>query len=339
MSQPAPAHQLAVATMPGPASTDNDTIDPASLPPLRIDVDDLRLGDLQLGKAELQTTRMANGLGIERMQMRAPGQQVDVRGDWVGRGGNARTRLDVDVDSGDFGRVLAGIGLGQRINGGEGSLRFSANWPGSPLAFAPGVLDGSLSVQIRDGQLAEVEPGAGRVLGLLSVAELPRRLMLDFRDFFAKGFTFNRIGGNIRIGDGIASSDDMAISGPAADIRIRGRADLRAQTHDQTIEVLPKAGNLLTAVGAIAAGPVGAAVGAVANAVLKRPLGEMTAKTYRVSGPWQDPKVDVIPHAGAGHQGKDANIDQAPIDPAQVDPDTPEPAQSPSARPDPPASP
>lgn len=339
MSQPAPAHQLAVATMPGPASTDNDTIDPASLPPLRIDVDDLRLGDLQLGKAELQTTRMANGLGIERMQMRAPGQQVDVRGDWVGRGGNARTRLDVDVDSGDFGRVLAGIGLGQRINGGEGSLRFSANWPGSPLAFAPGVLDGSLSVQIRDGQLAEVEPGAGRVLGLLSVAELPRRLMLDFRDFFAKGFTFNRIGGNIRIGDGIASSDDMAISGPAADIRIRGRADLRAQTHDQTIEVLPKAGNLLTAVGAIAAGPVGAAVGAVANAVLKRPLGEMTAKTYRVSGPWQDPKVDVIPHAGAGHQGKDANIDQAPIDPAQMDPDTPEPAQSPSARPDPPASP
>ncbi|MHC9084535.1 YhdP family protein [Luteimonas sp. RIT-PG2_3] len=310
---PAPAAPQATAQ--ASASAENDTLHPASLPPLHIDVDDLRLGELQLGKAALYTQRIANGIGIERMQMRAPGQQVDVRGEWVGRGDSARTRLDVDVDSGDFGRVLLGMGLGQRINGGEGSLRFSARWPGSPIAFAPGALEGTLSVQIRDGQLAEVEPGAGRVLGLLSVAELPRRLMLDFRDFFAKGFTFNRIGGNIRIGDGIASSDDMAISGPAADIRIRGRADLRAQTHDQTIEVLPKAGNLLTAVGAIAAGPVGAAVGAVANAVLKRPLGEMTAKTYRVSGPWQDPKVDVIPHAGIGPHAKDASVVPPAVDP------------------------
>jgi uncharacterized protein YhdP len=133
------------------------------------------------------------------------------------------------------------------------------------------------------------------VLGLLSIAQLPRRLTLDFRDFFDKGFAFDKLAGHVRIAAAKASSDDLVIAGPAAEIRIRGTADLRAQVFDQTIEVLPRTGNLLTAVGAIAAGPVGAAIGAAANAVLRKPLGQLAAKTYRVTGPWKEPKVEVVP--------------------------------------------
>ena len=48
------------------------------------------------------------------------------------------------------------------------------------------------------------------------------------------------------------------------------------------------------AAGAIAGGPVGAAIGAAANAVLQKPLGQITSKTYRVTGPWKEPKVEVI---------------------------------------------
>ena len=142
--------------------------------------------------------------------------------------------------------------------------------------------------------MLEVEPGAGRVLGLFSLAQLPRRLMLDFRDFFSKGFAFDQLEGELRFADGQAHTDGIVIDGPAADIRIRGDTDLRAQRFDQTIDVLPKSGNLLTVVGAVAGGPVGAAVGAAANAVLAKPLGEIGAKTYRVSGPWKEPKVEVI---------------------------------------------
>ena len=191
--------------------------------------------------------------------------------------------------------LLSDAGLGGRIAGGKGEMRFDAAWPGTPMAFQLASLEGSLKVAVKDGRLVEIEPGGtGRVLGLLSVAQLPRRLTLDFRDFFSKGFAFNRFEGTVQFGGGSARSDDLAIDGPAATINIRGAANLRAQTFDQTIEVLPKAGNLLTAVGAIAGGPVGAAVGAVANAVLQKPLGQATAKNYRVTGPWKDPKVEVV---------------------------------------------
>ena len=132
------------------------------------------------------------------------------------------------------------------------------------------------------------------MLGLLSVAQLPRRLMFDFRDFFSKGLAFNHSEGQVRFGDGMARTDGIDMRGPAVDILIRGKADLRAQQFDQTIEVNPRAGNLLTVVGAVAGGPVGAAVGAAANAVLGKPLGELGAKTYHVTGPWKDPKVEVV---------------------------------------------
>ena len=143
------------------------------------------------------------------------------------------------------------------------------------------------------------------MLGLLSVAQLPRRLMFDFRDFFSKGLAFNQSEGQVRFGDGMARTDGIDMRGPAVDILIRGKADLRAQQFDQTIEVNPRAGNLLTVVGAVAGGPVGAAVGAAANAVLGKPLGELGAKTYHVTGPWKDPKVDVV-------EREDAKKDQSP---------------------------
>jgi uncharacterized protein (TIGR02099 family) len=276
-----------------------DAVDPAKIPPLQLSIADLRFGDSVLGQTTLRTQPVAGGLRIEQLQTRAAKQRVDAGGDWLGRGASARTRLHADVASEDFGGLLAGFGFGGRIAGGRGTAKLDAAWPGSPAGFKAGALQGALALDMKDGQLVQVDPGAGRVLGLLSVAQLPRRLMLDFRDFFSKGFAFNRIAGNVRFGGGQARSDDMRIDGPAAEIRIRGAADLRAQTFDQTIEVSPKSGNLLTVAGAIAGGPIGAAVGAVANAVLRKPLGEVGAKTYRVTGPWKEPKVEVQEHASS----------------------------------------
>src|SRR5690606_23526968 len=272
---------------------DND-VDPARIPPLALDIGDLRLADAALGSASLRTRSTGAGMQVEQFKAQTRGQTIAASGSWTGRGDAARTRLQVDLASDDFGRLLSGLGHVGSLDGGEGRVSLTAGWTGGPMQFALVNVSGNLKGEVRDGRLLEVEPGAGRVLGLLSIAELPRRLMLDFRDFFSKGFAFNHAGGDIRIADGVASTGDLRIEGPAARINIRGDADLRTETFNQTIEVLPRSGNLLTVAGALAGGPVGAAIGAAANAVLRKPLGQIGAKTYRVSGPWKDPKVEVI---------------------------------------------
>ncbi len=290
-----PPRAVAVGAVPDAGAVGGrDEVDPARIPPLALQIDDLRVTDAALGAVTFRSRPTPAGLRVERLQARARDQAIDVTGSWTGRGAASRTHLVAGVDSDDIGALMQGLGLGGRIAGGDGNLHLDVRWPGSPAAFSLASLEGALTLDARDGRLLEVEPGAGRVLGLLSIAELPRRLTLDFRDFFSKGFAFNRIDGSVRFADGQARSEGLKIDGPAAAIEIRGQADLQRERFDQTIEVRPKAGNLLTAVGAIAGGPVGAAIGAAANAVLSRPLGEIAARTYRVTGPWSDPEVDVV---------------------------------------------
>ncbi|MFT4178931.1 MAG: YhdP family protein [Thermomonas sp.] len=287
-----------------PASPRAPGFDPARIPPLLIDVADLRIGSVALGQARFRSTPTAAGLRMDQITATGSQQRLSGSGLWSGRGDAARTQLALKIDSDDVGKLLTGLGLGGQVGGGKGGFDVDARWRGGPDAFALATLDAGVVVDVRNGQLLEIEPGAGRLLGLLGVAQLRRRLTLDFRDFFEKGFAFNRIHGNVRVGGGSASSDDMAINGPAADIRLHGSADLRAKRFDQTVDVLPKSGGILTAVGALAGGPVGAAVGAVANAVLDKPMQGIGAKTYRITGPWAAPKVEVIDRNAPSAQAK-----------------------------------
>ncbi len=286
--------QAATAATVEASDTPATPMNPANIPPLALDIEDLEFGTVKLGQTRLRTRPIADGMQVQQLQVRAPKQSIDVHGSWRGMGEQARTEAIASVQSEDLGTLLQRLGYGGQLRGGEGRLQLDAAWNGAPMAFKAAGLEGGLSIDVRNGQLLEVEPGAGRVLGLLSVAQLPRRLLFDFRDLFSKGLAFNHVEGQVRFAGGMASTDKIGIQAPAADIAIRGQADMRTQQFDQTIDVNPRSGNLLAIVGAVAGGPVGAAVGAAANAVLSKPLGEIGAKTYKVTGPWKDPKVEVM---------------------------------------------
>lgn len=269
--------------------------DPSTIPSLAIDVADLQLGSVYFGHGQLLTHRLGDGLQLDHLLLQSPKQKLQLSGTWLGQGARARTQLVARVDSRNLGDLAKVAGYGSQLLGGEGNVTLNASWQGSPTEFRLPTLSGELHLNAFNGQLLEVEPGAGRVLGLLSVAQLPRRLMLDFRDLFLKGLAFNGLHGRILFGSGVANTTGITIESPAAHILIRGHADLTAETFDQMIDVNPRSGNLLTVVGAVAGGPVGAAVGAAANAVLSKPLGEIGARCYHVIGPWKNPRVEVVP--------------------------------------------
>ena len=270
--------------------------DPSTLPPLHFTVQDLRLGSLELGKAELVSVPVPAGLRVERLTTRSPSLQLLASGEWLRTAeGRSQSRFDVEFEARSLGELMSAFGLAGLVEDGHTRGLLKGQWPGSPGAFALSRFTGRLSAEVGEGQLLEVEPGGGgRVLGLISLAEIPRRLSLDFSDFFDRGFGFNTMSGEFIFDGGSARTDLLLINGPAAEIRVSGSTDLRRQQYEQRIEVLPKAGGALPVIGAIAGGPVGAAVGAVAQAMLQQPLKEAARTVYRVSGPWAEPTVDVI---------------------------------------------
>jgi uncharacterized protein (TIGR02099 family) len=277
------------------ATTAVSVDDPGALPAMRFSFADLRIGDAQLGKAELQTAPMAGGMRIEKFQTQAKNLSMSAAGEWVRSAGATRSSLRVDFDATSLGQMLDTLGYKGMVEGGKTRATLTGSWPGSPGAFALATLSGSLKADIGAGRLVSVEPGGGgRVLGLLSLAEIPRRLTLDFSDFFQKGFAFNTVKGDFVFADGLARTDNLHIDGPAAEIRVTGTTGMRDKVYDQRVEVLPKAGGVLPAIGFLAGGPAGAAVGAVAQAMFQKPLKQTTRVVYRVTGPWEKPDVKVV---------------------------------------------
>lgn len=271
-----------------------DGADPANMPPLHVKVDDFRLGNASFGSAELESQAIPGGMRIERIETRSPNITMKAHGDWTGRAGTTRSKLTIELSAQDLGQMMGALGFPGVLEGGTTRATIDASWPGPPSAFALSRLDGTLAVDVGEGRFPDMEPGAGRLFGLLSLTEIPRRLTLDFSDFFRSGLSFNSIKGRFTLRDGNAWTDGVAINSPAADILVTGRTGLRTKDYDQQMTVSPRAGAALPVVGAIAGGPVGAAAGLVIQGILHKPLGRVIQMRYRVGGSWDEPKITEI---------------------------------------------
>ena len=90
-----PAAPPALAARETPAA---DDIDPARVPPLLVELADLRIGKLALGQAKLRTVPTAAGLRLEEFSTGPGKQRLSATGAWTGRRDAARTRLQADVE-------------------------------------------------------------------------------------------------------------------------------------------------------------------------------------------------------------------------------------------------
>jgi uncharacterized protein (TIGR02099 family) len=289
-------------------------IAPSSLPSLHISVADLRLGDARLGETHFESVPIANGMHIARMDTQSKNVQIKASGDWIGSAQASRSRMQIDLRADNLGRMLQAFGFGGLVGGGENThVAIDGSWPGAPTAFALANLDGTLKFSIGEGRILEVKPGVGRLFGLFSIADLPRRLTLDFGDVFRSGFGFNSVTGDFTMKDGNAYTDDVQIKGPAADIRIRGRTGLRTHDYDQIVDANPHTGGALAVVGAVVGGPIGAAAGLA----ISRGLNQAAHARYRITGSWDHPVITTISKTvPKATQSVPASTSAAPLAPA-----------------------
>jgi uncharacterized protein YhdP len=83
--------------------------------------------------------------------------------------------------------------------------------------------------------------------------------------------------------------------GPAATIAITGQADLARETQDLSVRIVPVVGDSVAAAAAVALlNPIVGIGALLAQRLLKDPIGQMLAYSYRISGPWDDPKVERV---------------------------------------------
>lgn len=289
---------LHLARVDDDAGAEDQSTDPRQLPALRVRAERFVWGEADLGRMQLEAVPRPAGLRLERLQLSSPVMNVSARGDWVRVDNTQYSSFNIDLKAADFGKAIARFGYADSIRGGRAEAVISARWNGPPTAFALEKLHGSMKISILDGRLLDVEPGAGRIFGLISLQALPRRLTLDFSDFLGKGFSFDRIDGTFEVRDGVARTSDLVMTGPAARVEASGRVDLARRLYDQIVVVTPSVSSGLPLAGIVAGGvPVAAAL-LLMERVFKSDIDRIARMRYRVTGPWHDPRVERLQDNG-----------------------------------------
>ncbi|MCH9003756.1 MAG: TIGR02099 family protein [Proteobacteria bacterium] len=272
-------------------------IDPRNLPPIQLQAAEFAFGDRYLGAVTATLEKTENGLRAVNISSKDATYEIVGTGRWMSDDTDplgSHSFIAATLTSTDVEETMTRLNYQPGIVSNDMSIVFDLNWSGGPRADFFDVLDGEVEVRFGNGQLEEVEPGAGRVFGLMSITALPRRLSFDFRDVFRKGFGFDKIAGTFNIDDGKTLTCDLSLEGPAADIGIVGEADLANRTYNQTAIVSANVGNTLPIVGAVVAGPQVAAVLLIFSQIFKKPLQEVGQVYYGISGSWDEPSVDAV---------------------------------------------
>lgn len=287
---------------PGPPTPPPSTspVAPMDIPPLHVTVGDLQLGASQLGATLFESAPTLAGMHIAKFNSKGADFSTRSSGDWNGNRAFSQSHMQIAIDSHDLGKTLTAFGFGGLLAGGKNAVvQIDGTWPGAPSGFSLAWMDGTLAIKADDGRILAVKPGLGRMLGLLSLRELPSRLTLHFGDVFGSGFGFDHAAANFTLKDGSAFTQDLAIEAPAAQIHMRGRTGFRAKDYDLTVNVTPHIGGTLPVVGAVIGGPVGAAAGLVVQGILGKGINHAAGSIYRVTGSWDKPKIESVAAAPA----------------------------------------
>ncbi len=303
---------------------------PASIPALDIVVEDLELRGKKLGRIEIDAVNLgalATAPGrdvprewrLNRFNITNPEAVLTASGNWTNIAGplvplagrsikeRRRTALNFTLDITDAGELFNRLGMKGVVRKGNGKVEGQVSWLGSPITLDYPSMGGSFNVNVENGQFLQApDPGLAKLIFVLSLQSLPRRLALDFRDVFSEGFAFDVFRGDVKIEQGIASTNNLQMKGVNIAVVMEGQADIAKETQKIKVVVVPDINAGSASVLAYYINPVIGLSTFLAQLILRKPLSEANTKEFLVDGTWLDPRVTEVPHKPAAPPAKPA---------------------------------
>jgi uncharacterized protein YhdP len=262
---------------------------PATHNPLfEINSQKLLLRGINLGKLTLDSERTANGIRFKHFSLISKEHSLLLNGDWQWQNQQQLTRVNGKLLAKNFGNLLKNLQFNDDFVETDAQIDLDLHWSGAPYQFALQSLSGAMDIQLENGRISSIEPGFGRLLGVLATAQWLKRLQLDFGDIYKEGLSFNDINGHFVLANGKATTENLTVDAVPATILLSGELNLASQTLDQQISVIPKSSDAVPIAGTIVDG--------IATVVTQTLTGEQEPgyylrSKYRVKGKWQDLSV------------------------------------------------
>jgi uncharacterized protein (TIGR02099 family) len=267
-----------------------------TIPALDIVAEQFELANKKFGRLELAASNVTAAAGrewrIDRLTVANPDGVLRATGRWTTRESASNTAMNFTLDIHDAGKLLDRLGFPETLRNGKGKLSGEVAWSGLPYSLDIPSLSGKIQMNVEEGQFLKQDPGAAKLLGVLSLQALPRLLKFDFHDVFAEGLAFDAITANATITRGVAKTDNLKMRGVAATVLMDGTADIANESTNLHVVVIPEfnLGNGALVYG-LAVNPVIGLGSYLAQLFLRAPM--MKAMTYQlqVTGPWKSPTI------------------------------------------------
>ncbi len=266
------------------------------LPALDIVAENVELGGIALGSLQLVANNSfvtgRREWHIEKLAIVNADASLNAHGKWTSYNHKHRSSLEYIWNIADAGQLLSRLGFKGILHRGKGTLTGNLHWDDLPFALHKASLGGEIKLELENGQFIKVEPGAAKLLGVLSLQSLPRRLTLDFRDIFSEGLAFDTIAGTADIANGIMTTENFKMRSVNVAVLLDGKVDVARETQDLRVVVVPEinAGGASVVYGLVA-NPVVGLGSFLAQLFLRDPLRRAFTVEYEITGPWNDPAV------------------------------------------------
>ena len=244
-----------------------------------------------IGRFDFKVSQRKNGLHLDELIVSSKNMKVFTHGDWHYTQGKHKSSMNFTLSSNNFGGMLTDLGYAVVIDKGIAQAVGEINWNGAPTQFSLARLNGEIQLNLKDGSLVDVDAGAGRLLGLLSLSALPRRLFGDFKDTAKDGFSFDTANGEFTLEKGDVYTDEFELDSPIANVLVSGRVGLADRDYENVIEVIPDVGSGVAGATALLVNlPAGIGLW-ILDKITGEQFDKASVKIYDVTGSWDKPSI------------------------------------------------
>jgi len=260
-----------------------------NLPAIEFECADCKITNYQLDKVSASLLGDGKRLVISELVVDKGDHILRTRGQWQ----NGLTQLSGEVKSDDIGALFDEFDITTAIKGSKATINYNLTWQAAPYSFDVPSLSGEIDWDLGEGHLTEISDGGARVFSLLSLDSLVRKLKLDFRDVFSKGFFYNSMQGSMQLENGIAYTKDTKMDGVPADLTIKGYANLNTLDINYDLAVAPQVTSSIPVIVAWMVNPVTGLAALALDKVIHsaRVISEIN---FKVTGTMSEPVVQEL---------------------------------------------
>ena len=264
---------------------------PTDIPPIKGVIKKLYFDKMFLGQLDLKVSKRKNTLHFDEIAMLTNNMNLFAHGDWKATNGKHKTNMDITLKSDNFGNMLRDLGHKDLVEKGKANTTAKIYWNGSPTQFAVKKLNGDVKLNLENGSIKNIDAGAGRLLGFVSLSALPRKFLGDFKDTFKSGFSFDSAKGTINLYNGHAFTNNFLVDSSVSKIIVSGRTGLVTRDYDNEIKVIPDVGGGIAGIAALLVNlPAGIGLW-LFDKMTGEQIDAASTRVYNVTGSWDKPKT------------------------------------------------